>query len=538
MEPTPFHVGELEVQKRMGVHDHVASYARRFIRPAMPDQHRDFYDKLPFAVAAVRGSEGQPWATILAGKPGFMQSPNPTTLAFERLPDSADPALEGLVEGADIGLLGIELHTRRRNRVNGSVHRNSTGGFELKVAQSFGNCPKHIRERGWRPQEPEHSGVAPEIRTDLSAEQRRWIDGADTFFTATGFRGDGVSETFGMDASHRGGQPGFVRAVGPTTVVWGDYAGNNHFNTLGNLELDPRAGLTFVDFETGGLLQLTGTATVDWDPAAREGFLGAERLVKFEITRVVARQRALPIVWDSTPADRELTVVAVHDESEGVKSFFLTPTDGEALSEFKPGQYLPITLSPRGRNGSVERTYSLSGPPNAAAYRITVKREPHGLGSQTLHDHVKQGSIIRASLPRGEFVLPPGQGTVILAGAGVGVTPFASMVQTLAGGSRRVVLVHGVRSRAHHLLKDEMDAVAAAANIEVYTRYSRPEPGDVAAGTNSAEGRIDAELLHRLAKGDAADYFVCGPSGFMAELIGGLELLGVDRLRIHEESFG
>jgi ferredoxin-NADP reductase/predicted pyridoxine 5'-phosphate oxidase superfamily flavin-nucleotide-binding protein len=545
----PFHAGELAVQQRYGVQAHVASYSH-FIRPFMPDQHREFYSNLPFVVAAVRDADGQPWATVLSGVEGFLRSPDSTTLSFETLPEPNDPARGGVVDGADIGLIGIEFHTRRRNRVNGVVHvrangESADGGFDLKVQQAYGNCPQHIHQRKWRRQDPAAAAgmVATEVQSDLTPAQMEWVNAADTFFTATGFRGDGESETFGMDASHRGGDPGFVRAVGPSTIEWGDFAGNKHFNTIGNLQLDARAGLVFIDFVRGSLLQVTGRATIEWGRPATERFPGANRVVRVEIERVVVRHRVLPIVWDVDARGRELTVVTVRDECDGIKSFALKHTDGTPLLQFEPGQYLPITIASPGRQPeSVERTYSLSGPPGADTYRITVKRESHGVASQALHDLIRSGSTLHATQPRGEFVAPQSERSIIMCAGGVGITPFASMVHSLAGGRRRVVLVHGVRDGAHHPLRDELARVAAdSPNVELFTRYSQPRRDDIDGtlhDTHSQQGRIDAALLTELAAGDDADYLVCGPASFMADLVKGLESLGVPPSRIHMESFG
>ena len=142
----PFHAGELAAQARMG-HGDIAGWARRAIRPFMPDQHRRFFADQPFLAAAARDGEGRPWATLLAGGQGSIASPDPTTLAIDAKPVKGD-ALEGAFRaGAKVGLLGLEFATRRRNRVNGRIAAVDAGGLQFKVDQSFGNCPQHIRER-------------------------------------------------------------------------------------------------------------------------------------------------------------------------------------------------------------------------------------------------------------------------------------------------------------------------------------------------------------------------------------------------------
>lgn len=229
---SPFHVGEQQVQSRLGVRD-VENWARKVVRSFMPDEHRAFHPSLPFLVAAARDQPGRPWATLLVGPDGFVESPDPGTLRIgaEWVPGDA---LEGaLRSGADLGLLGIELATRRRNRVNGRL--GDAGDVLLfQVEQSFGNCPQYIHERDWRRVEGEVPGAPKRA-------------------------------TYGMDASHRGGNPGFVTLDGDRRLLFPDYAGNNHFNTIGNLTLDPRVGLLFVDFASGGMLQIAGRAEITWD---------------------------------------------------------------------------------------------------------------------------------------------------------------------------------------------------------------------------------------------------------------------------------
>ena len=182
-----------------------------------------------------------------------------------------------LDHGTQLGLLGIELETRRRNRVNGRITASDNRRVSFEVDQSFGNCPQYIHPRTFTRVQPEK--IAARRAAALSASMREWISNADTFFIASGHHGNDASG--GMDASHRGGDPGFVDVESASRLVFPDYAGNNHFNTIGNLVLDPRAGLLFVDFDGGGLLQLTGRTTIDWDSPAVARYPGARRLVWF-----------------------------------------------------------------------------------------------------------------------------------------------------------------------------------------------------------------------------------------------------------------
>jgi predicted pyridoxine 5'-phosphate oxidase superfamily flavin-nucleotide-binding protein len=268
MHERPFHFGEREAQLRADVG---ALPGGAGVRSFMPDQHRDFFAKLPFLAVAALEPDGAPVATLLTGTPGFVRSPDPWTLEVAAL--SADPAGARLIEGAPVGLLGIEFPTRRRNRANGHVVRRGPKGFTVAVEQSFGNCPQHIRER--RVEAREAPPAPPQPFTGLDPAAEAAVAAADTFFLATS-SGPGV-EHGGVDISHRGGRPGFVRIDGAVLTV-PDFRGNRYFNSLGNLLLEPRAALLFVDFTTGEITQLQGRAEVLWDlDEAHGGGAGAER---------------------------------------------------------------------------------------------------------------------------------------------------------------------------------------------------------------------------------------------------------------------
>lgn len=536
---SPFHAGEQRVQEQLGVRG-IEGWARNVVRDHLPEQHRAFHTALPFLVAAARDARGRPWATLLAGPEGFVTSPDPRRLVIDARPVPGD-ALEGaLVEGADLGLLGIEFSTRRRNRLNGRVAGNGagTGALVCEVDQTFGNCPQYVRERAWRRVPGEPAGM-PVRRRRLTPGQRAWIASADTLFVASGYRGEGESPTFGMDVSHRGGDPGFVRVESDTRLVFPDYAGNNHFNTIGNLALDPRAGLLFVSFVAGSLLQLTGRASIDWSSEAVARVPGARRLVVFDLDEVVELPGALPLRWDADAESvRSLRLVAKVPESDDVTSFVFEARDGGPLPGFEAGQHLPIELDVPGAGALVRRTYSLSGAPGAERYRISVKREPQGVASRHLHDRVEPGAIIAARRPAGEFLISCEECPVVLVSAGIGVTPLLSMLHALAEepGERPVLFVHGARDGRHHPLAREVrEAAMLRPGIRVHVTYSRPLPDDVG---HDSVGRVDAALLARLAPPRRAHWFLCGPTGFMAEVQADLERRGVPAERIHTESFG
>ncbi|MEM9948352.1 MAG: pyridoxamine 5'-phosphate oxidase family protein [Cyanobacteria bacterium P01_D01_bin.36] len=292
---SPFHAGEQSIQTRLGGREKMESFGRRAIREFLPEQHRQFYAQLSYLLVGSVDSDNNLWASILIGKPGFISTPSDRTLHVDAQPLYGDPLTQNLATGIDIGFLGIELHTRRRNRVNGTVSKLTSNRIEVQVGQTFGNCPKYIQARQFDVQDfdPTESKPIQKITT-LSAHDRNMITAADTFFIATAYQDESAGAAKGIDVSHRGGQPGFVRVDGNSLTV-PDFAGNCYFNTFGNIEVNPRAGLIFVDFENGTLLYLTGYAEVIWDGDPEiAAYAGAERLFRFQLTQGIRVEGSLP----------------------------------------------------------------------------------------------------------------------------------------------------------------------------------------------------------------------------------------------------
>jgi predicted pyridoxine 5'-phosphate oxidase superfamily flavin-nucleotide-binding protein len=265
-QASPWHEGELAVQKLAGVVERMEEVGKRVIRPFMPDQHRSFFAGLPFVLVGSVDEEGWPVASVLSGEPGFVQSPDAVTLDIAARPASGDPLASALKLGTRLGMLGIDLSTRRRNRVNGEIVRVDAEGFSLHVDQSFGNCPKYIQPRRSIGPAPARGAGAPAPVESFTLFDKRalaLIAEADTFFVASSAPAtDGRAPS--VDVSHRGGAAGFLRLTSDGAVSIPDYPGNLFFNTLGNLMLNPRAGLLFVDFDRGDLLQATGVTEITW----------------------------------------------------------------------------------------------------------------------------------------------------------------------------------------------------------------------------------------------------------------------------------
>ncbi len=293
-----FHEGECLIQVRTGVRDRMAALGEQVIRAFMPEQHRTFFAQLPFVIVGSVDAEGQPWASILTNPPGFIGSPDECHLLVRARPAVADPLHETLVTGASIALLGIEQLTRRRNRMNGIVERIDDDGLLVGVQQSFGNCPKYIQARQVEYWDIESDGTVHSA-TALNELARQIILRADTLFIATAHPGanHGTTRSHGVDVSHRGGKPGFVRADSDSTLTFPDFPGNRFFNTLGNIMLNPRASVLFIDFESGDLLYIAADAEIIFDGPELDAFAGAERLLRLKIRHVRHVVASLPLRW-------------------------------------------------------------------------------------------------------------------------------------------------------------------------------------------------------------------------------------------------
>jgi ferredoxin-NADP reductase/predicted pyridoxine 5'-phosphate oxidase superfamily flavin-nucleotide-binding protein len=559
---SPFHAGEIAIQRRYGVAERIGAFAAKAVRDRLPDQHRAFYAALPLLALGTVDAQGRPWASLVAGAPGFVAAPDPRRLRIHAAPFPGDPLAENLSPGAPVGGLGLQFETRRRNRFAARVESRDERGFTLAIEQSFGNCPQYILTRAPAPR-AETAPPRIERLDGIDAEAAALIRAADTFLVATNAPGDGDAR-LGADVSHRGGKPGFVR-VGPDgELTIPDFAGNLHFNTLGNLLLDDRAGLLFADFDSGDLLLLTGRAEIDFDGPEIAAFRGAERLWRFRAEAGVRLRGALPTTcvdgesspnslmtgdWDEAAARlaadaardawRPWRVVSAKDESATIRSLTLEPADGGGAPRFEAGQHLPLRVA--GPDGAVlQRSYTVSSAPEDRRVRISVKRD--GAASTALHA-LTVGAVIEAQAPRGGFTLDVAERRpAVLLSAGVGVTPMVAMLRhAVAEGKRTqrtrpIWFLHGARTAAERAFFDEVADVAAEAPdaVRVVQLLSAPRDGD----PRDADGRLDVATLKRVLPFDDHDVYLCGPAEFVQGLYDGLRDMGVRDARVFAESFG
>lgn len=304
MTKAAFHDGERAWHERFGIAERMAEIGPRAIRDFMPDQHRELFAELPFALLGLIDASGQPRAVLLAGPAGFIGSPDPRTLEL-RFAYASEPELIAQLEpGVAVGLLGIQPHTRRRNRANGFVASVADGALVVHVAQSFGNCPKYIvpREARFEPAASQAGRERNVGSATLSAAERHIVAAADTFFLASSASPSRTDQAppYGADISHRGGPPGFVEVedtAGGTVLRVPDYVGNYMFNTLGNLTNHPRAGLLFLDYDYGDVLALEADAAILTDPQAVERYPGAQRVLELRVRSHRLIRGSAPIRW-------------------------------------------------------------------------------------------------------------------------------------------------------------------------------------------------------------------------------------------------
>lgn len=559
---SPWHAGERQLQEKVGVAERMEVLGQKVIRDYMPDQHREFYHQLPFMIAGTVDGSGQPWATLIEGEEGFVTSPDPRRLSFDLAAmalDPLDPASSGLDAGEAIGLLGIELHTRRRNRINGQIRQASAQRLEIAVEHSYGNCPQYIQLRQYR-RVPERGGERVDS-TELDARPRALIEGADTFFVASYVEHDDGRRS--VDVSHRGGRAGFVRVEGNRLTI-PDYAGNLFFNTLGNLSVNPRAGLLFIDFATGDVLQLGGRAEIILDSPLIKAFEGAERLWTFDVEQVVLRPAAISLRWafeeyaptslmtgtwaetDARLREREQRnqwqrwrVHSVQQESADIRSLVLAPEAGVA-PDFAAGQHLPIRIT-TAAGETLLRTYSLSSAPSDGQLRISVKAQ--GVVSRHLHEQVQVGDVLDVRPPLGSFTLnSDSKRPLVLIGAGIGITPLLSMLreQVALGQGRRINFFQGARTLADLPFQAELRELVQRAGglLKIHRALSTPEADALPGRDYEQHGRIELAQIKAVLSFDDYDFYLCGPAAFTQAIYDGLRDLNVADVRIHAEAFG
>lgn len=294
---SPFHAGEQKIQQTLGKRALMQKVGKAFIRSYMPDQHREFYLGLSYVFVGYVDDNLRPWGAIAFKKYGLITVSNETELTIDL---SQMPA--GFVgqfkDGMQVGLLGLDLSNKRRNRLTGRIVDTSNNRLKIEVNQTFGNCPKYITPREinkWQPERAKCNIQQYSAFNLFTNEVKQLINKSDTFFVASYYDDqNNATPSNGTDVSHRGGEPGFVETVGNTQLIIPDYVGNNFFNTLGNIEQTGKAGLLFIDFETGDILTISGKAEILWDAKNVDATKGSKRLWQFTLQQGFFHKQYLP----------------------------------------------------------------------------------------------------------------------------------------------------------------------------------------------------------------------------------------------------
>lgn len=564
-----WHAGEVALQEKAGVRQLMERQVAQ-IRNHLIEQHRLFFPLLPSIVIGAVDEQGDVWATIREGFPGFVAIPDSRALEIGARVDESDPAEAGLSGGKAVGLLGIQLSTRRRNRVNGVISHRQTDRLRVAVEESFGNCPQYIRLRDFafsRNPQAHWSSIYREGHV-IDEGHRALIASADTFFVASYIDRGSHRQ---VDVSHRGGKPGFVRVDPDGSLTIPDFAGNLFFNTLGNIFVNGRAGVCFPDFDTGALLQISGKAEVILDSPEIGLFQGAERLWRLTPERVVFRPDALALRWSKVEGGESPNSIKTGDwddvsrlckadlranrwrpfrvthrveESSSISSFYLRPADGKALVLHEAGQYLPIQVRPLDDSRPLLRNYTISVAPSDSCYRLSIKKD--GIASSFIHENLQVGALIEARAPGGSFTLRHEcRRPSVLIAAGVGITPMIAMLRhrlferNRSRAKKLTWLFYGARTKNERPFDNELASIAAQSQdwLRLVRTLSDAREAREIADYDHA-GRLDAALVKKCLPSLRCDFYLCGPPGFMQDVYDGLCTLGVPDQQIFAETFG
>lgn len=539
----PYHKGELAVQQKVGETEMARINSGAIDETILAGALR-FIEQQPMVVIGSMDSQGRVWVSTLFGNPGFFRALDNHTLELDlSQPHSAEdePLWANLIDNPNVGLLIIELGSRRRIRINGRVRTITTERIIIDVERAYPNCPKYIQRRDWKTLDDEAQNEAkPSTHgKELNETQKTLIANADTIFVAS------AHPDHGVDASHRGGHPGFVHILNNKQLRIPDYAGNSMFNTLGNFVSYPHAGLIFIDFERGRLLQLTGRPEILWeqdDPQGETG--GTRRYWLFEITAWQESTLPYRFAWeylDASPHIPELhhessannilslRVEQIQSETDRVKSFRFRAVDGRQLPQFHPGAHLQIKvkLRPQLSDGSdMYRHYSLLSDPNdRSLYEIGVLKEPEGRGgSLYMHEQVNEGDTISVQAPKNEFPMAASADHSILIAGGIGITPILSMLHKLAADKKSFEMHYSARELTGLAFRNRVEQLAG----EHAHFYASQDP----------QGQ-HLDLKHLLSTPKPGVHvYICGPRGMINAVREITADQGWPSAHVHFESFG
>jgi len=539
---SPFHDGERHVQQLAKESDFAQRNGTVITDTILPGAIPFIAQQAMLVVSSV-DENGQVWPSVLIGKPGFISASDPHNLILDRGNTFSNPQdcfWQNIRHNPNIGMLVIELSTRRRFRINGSIELHDNKFLHIHVDEAYPNCPKYIQRRQ---AELTASPVrvnqgAPTTGTELLPEHLKLIQNADSLFVGSAVPQQNNANTrFRADASHRGGNPGFIEHIEDNTLRIPDYKGNSMFNTLGNIHTYPKAGIVLIDFERGVLLQLSGEAKILWDqndPDNQSG--GTKRYWQLKVS--AWQESALPdsLSWqffDYSPHNPRQTKIGNQPLEELTLKISQLEIKSPTITRYRLSAHLPIEVK-LASGKWVERHYSiLSSPHDNRFYDIAVKRETTGRGgSLQLHKQLKINATLKAKAPRNAFPLSTiGKHTILVAG-GIGITPILSMLRILVETQASFEIHYTAGSQEELAFATEIYALA-----KQHAHFYSSAPNTHVTEFAVKNSRLNIERL--MEEPDTGTHiYLCGPVRMIEAVRDAGNSLGWNAGQIHFESFG
>ncbi|KAI8892234.1 hypothetical protein BC833DRAFT_626026 [Globomyces pollinis-pini] len=583
-----WHEGEIALQNTTTAPRDALDRMAQYVRSSMPLQHQEFFSALPYGVFGTLDPHGRPWATILAGPSGFFKSTDENHLEIDTMVANDDPWVLNLEssERHDLGLVagvGVDFSNRRRNKLAGKFLKSSFSSVEsmkrsivsIETTQSLGNCPKYINVRRLESTHRTPVTITKDLQfkgKQLSDEHISHILSCDTTVLATRHLNAKDRQLSDMDCNHRGGPAGFVRvSEDKQSIIWPDYSGNRMFQSLGNIQSDGLAGITFPNFENGDMLYITGTAVNILGENSL--MIGQSRITKIDVTGIIFIKGALqlksvgptqyspynpPVRYlqfenklaiNATPVQSKVTLESVQALSSSVSTFTFKLNDPVL---FKPGACAIMDFSslysaenyahmndrfPQSLNDDHIRTWTISSFPPidpktklllpSKTFSITVKNKKGGSISTFLHSSDAkqfQPTLRGVSGSFSCYVNDPPQlqsDHLLFIVGGIGITPFLSAWHNLQNESNvDVALLYSCRG-------DDGKVIHSLEKTPNYFKLFQTD-------TSSRMTVDDISSIPLLTK---RDVYICGPDSFMSTVNDFLASLGVPSTKIHQESF-
>ena len=552
-----FHQGELDVQA-LANESAIALRNGQVLSSNILPGAMPFINQQNMLVISSVDEAGLPWSSVLFGPPGFIQASSSSSLlldATKMLVNKNDPLWKNISHNPKVGVLAIELSTRRRFRVNGHIQRISgselsNSQFEITVQQAYPNCPKFIQRRNLKIEPETQAEELPEplTGTKIADQHKNIIRQSDSFFVSSSSLIKN-SQEHSVDASHRGGLPGFIKVLEGNRLLIPDYQGNSMFNTLGNIHVYPKAGIIIIDFESARVLQLSGSAKILWNKKDDTNHSsGTKRFWELSIEKWQETKIPQAIKWnfqDYSPHNpREISAEDVNErsvkdpnktmalqishvekKSERINLYQIKAQDGGVLPTFEAGAHLPMEAK-LGDGKTVLRHYSiLSSAHENRFYEIAVQNEPAGRGgSQAIHQNIALNSMINAFPPKNEFTLTQIEDHIILIAGGIGITPMLSMLRELVEKKASFEIHYTAKQESDLAFKKDVLALAG-------------DRAQFYASQNPDAERLDLPHLIKNAKANSHVY-MCGPLRMISQVRELAQENGWNDSQIHFESFG